>query len=308
MSLVVGAGPAGSVAATVLARAGARVRLLDRATFPRDKLCGDTVNPGTLALLRRARPVAGDRRARAARRRHAASPASAASRSTAAIRDGLSGRAIAAARSRLDAPAAGDRRRVRSSRPASPSGARSSTNARRPSSPASSSAATAARRRCRARDDRGRRPAFDDRVRPRPRAASGAAAALGDRRLLRERAVGDQRSARRTFERLASPRVACSARCTCAADRYIGVAPVPGGLTNVCLVRPSGAGDAALARSRAALLIARARARSAAARSLRGRAARRAARRARTAGRRRPRRTRSTGCCSPATPPASSIR
>jgi flavin-dependent dehydrogenase len=28
--------------------------------------------------------------------------------------------------------------------------------------------------------------------------------------------------------------------------RYIGIAPVPGGLTNVCLVRPSGAGDVAL--------------------------------------------------------------
>ena len=41
-----GAGPAGAVAAIVLARAGARVRLVDRATFPRDKLCGDTVNPG----------------------------------------------------------------------------------------------------------------------------------------------------------------------------------------------------------------------------------------------------------------------
>src|SRR5580704_6618550 len=51
--LIVGAGPAGSVAAAVLARAGARVRLLDRATFPRVKLCGDTVNPGTLAVLRR---------------------------------------------------------------------------------------------------------------------------------------------------------------------------------------------------------------------------------------------------------------
>ncbi len=51
--LVVGAGPAGSIAATVLARAGARVRIVDRATFPRDKLCGDTVNPGTLAMLRR---------------------------------------------------------------------------------------------------------------------------------------------------------------------------------------------------------------------------------------------------------------
>jgi flavin-dependent dehydrogenase len=51
--LIVGAGPAGTVAATVLARHGARVRIVDRARFPRDKLCGDTVNPGTLALLRR---------------------------------------------------------------------------------------------------------------------------------------------------------------------------------------------------------------------------------------------------------------
>jgi len=51
--IVVGAGPAGAVAATILARAGARVRLIDRARFPRDKLCGDTVNPGTLAILRR---------------------------------------------------------------------------------------------------------------------------------------------------------------------------------------------------------------------------------------------------------------
>ena len=53
--LIVGAGPAGAVAATVLARAGARVRVIDRATFPRDKLCGDTLNPGCLALLRRLR-------------------------------------------------------------------------------------------------------------------------------------------------------------------------------------------------------------------------------------------------------------
>lgn len=37
---VVGAGPAGSVTAYRLARAGASVLLLDRATFPRDKPCG----------------------------------------------------------------------------------------------------------------------------------------------------------------------------------------------------------------------------------------------------------------------------
>jgi flavin-dependent dehydrogenase len=51
--LIVGAGPAGAVAAIVLARAGARVRLIDRTVFPRDKLCGDTINPGTLGMLRR---------------------------------------------------------------------------------------------------------------------------------------------------------------------------------------------------------------------------------------------------------------
>ena len=51
--IVSGAGPAGAVAATVLARGGARVLLLDRARFPRDKLCGDTINPGALAVLRR---------------------------------------------------------------------------------------------------------------------------------------------------------------------------------------------------------------------------------------------------------------
>src|SRR5512146_545945 len=57
--VIVGAGPAGSITATLLARAGVRVRLIDRETFPRGKLCGDTVNPGTLALLRRLRLSAG---------------------------------------------------------------------------------------------------------------------------------------------------------------------------------------------------------------------------------------------------------
>jgi flavin-dependent dehydrogenase len=51
--LVVGAGPAGSIAALQLARAGVRVAIVDRATFPRHKLCGDTLNPGSLALLDR---------------------------------------------------------------------------------------------------------------------------------------------------------------------------------------------------------------------------------------------------------------
>lgn len=50
---IAGGGPAGALAAIILARAGARVRVFDRATFPRHKLCGDTLNPGALALLTR---------------------------------------------------------------------------------------------------------------------------------------------------------------------------------------------------------------------------------------------------------------
>jgi len=52
--LIAGAGPAGSIAAIRLARAGARVLLVDRARFPRDKLCGDTVNPGAMRVVERA--------------------------------------------------------------------------------------------------------------------------------------------------------------------------------------------------------------------------------------------------------------
>lgn len=39
--LVVGAGPAGAAAAITLARAGRNILVVDRATFPRDKCCGD---------------------------------------------------------------------------------------------------------------------------------------------------------------------------------------------------------------------------------------------------------------------------
>lgn len=50
---IVGAGPAGALAGAILARAGLKVRLFDRARFPRHKLCGDTLNPGALDVLRR---------------------------------------------------------------------------------------------------------------------------------------------------------------------------------------------------------------------------------------------------------------
>ena len=50
-AVVVGAGPAGSVAALVLARAGASVALVDKAAFPRDKACGDLVGPRGVQVL-----------------------------------------------------------------------------------------------------------------------------------------------------------------------------------------------------------------------------------------------------------------
>lgn len=50
--VVSGGGPAGALAAITLARGGARVVLLERESFPRHKLCGDTLNPGGVALLR----------------------------------------------------------------------------------------------------------------------------------------------------------------------------------------------------------------------------------------------------------------
>jgi flavin-dependent dehydrogenase len=50
---VVGAGPAGAATAGDLARRGWRVLLLDRARFPRDKICGEALSPGALPVLER---------------------------------------------------------------------------------------------------------------------------------------------------------------------------------------------------------------------------------------------------------------
>ena len=48
---IVGAGPAGAASALTLARAGRRVLLVDRATFPRDKTCGDGLTTSALREL-----------------------------------------------------------------------------------------------------------------------------------------------------------------------------------------------------------------------------------------------------------------
>ncbi len=48
---MVGGGPAGAAVATHLARAGRAVLLLERATFPRDKACGEFLSPPVRGLL-----------------------------------------------------------------------------------------------------------------------------------------------------------------------------------------------------------------------------------------------------------------
>ncbi|MGE5759604.1 MAG: FAD-dependent oxidoreductase [Gemmatimonadota bacterium] len=55
--VVVGAGPAGSATALLAARAGARVLLLDRAHFPRDKPCSEYLSPAATPLLSRLDPA-----------------------------------------------------------------------------------------------------------------------------------------------------------------------------------------------------------------------------------------------------------
>ncbi|MGH9317517.1 MAG: NAD(P)/FAD-dependent oxidoreductase [Thermoanaerobaculia bacterium] len=50
-TIVVGAGPAGAAAATMLARAARRVLLLEKDEFPRPKVCGEFLSSGALACL-----------------------------------------------------------------------------------------------------------------------------------------------------------------------------------------------------------------------------------------------------------------
>ncbi|GAB3637987.1 geranylgeranyl reductase family protein [Hymenobacter arcticus] len=54
---LVGAGPAGTACALALRGRGLRVLLLDKATFPRDKICGDAVPGHALKALRQLDPV-----------------------------------------------------------------------------------------------------------------------------------------------------------------------------------------------------------------------------------------------------------
>src|SRR5437763_17149376 len=50
---VIGGGPAGSVCAAFSAASGLRVVLIEREKFPREKVCGDCLNPECWPVLRR---------------------------------------------------------------------------------------------------------------------------------------------------------------------------------------------------------------------------------------------------------------
>src|SRR4030095_13056937 len=52
---IVGGGPAGSSCAASCALAGLRTLILEREKFPREKVCGDCLNPACWPILRRLR-------------------------------------------------------------------------------------------------------------------------------------------------------------------------------------------------------------------------------------------------------------
>lgn len=50
--IVVGGGPGGSSATAFLSKAGVKVLLVDKATFPRDKICGDAISGKSIKVIR----------------------------------------------------------------------------------------------------------------------------------------------------------------------------------------------------------------------------------------------------------------
>ncbi|GAB4417127.1 MAG: geranylgeranyl reductase family protein [Bacteroidia bacterium] len=58
--IILGAGPAGSTCALNLQEQGLRVLLLDKATFPRDKICGDALSGKVISVLRYSAPAAAE--------------------------------------------------------------------------------------------------------------------------------------------------------------------------------------------------------------------------------------------------------
>jgi flavin-dependent dehydrogenase len=50
--MIVGGGPAGCACGAILARAGINVAICEKTKFPRDKICGDCINPASWGLLK----------------------------------------------------------------------------------------------------------------------------------------------------------------------------------------------------------------------------------------------------------------
>jgi len=59
--LIAGAGPGGAIAAITLAQKGIPVYLVDKETFPRDKICGDALSGKVVEVLRKLDPTILDR-------------------------------------------------------------------------------------------------------------------------------------------------------------------------------------------------------------------------------------------------------
>ncbi|MBC7450719.1 MAG: FAD-dependent oxidoreductase, partial [Cytophagales bacterium] len=55
--IILGAGPAGSTAALALQKSGLKVALLEKETFPRDKICGDALACVVERVLRQIDPA-----------------------------------------------------------------------------------------------------------------------------------------------------------------------------------------------------------------------------------------------------------
>jgi len=100
---IIGAGPGGSAAAHYLAGSGLKVLLLDRADFPRDKICGDGLTPRAVAVLQEM-GLADDleRAGRIIRHFEVFAPGGASTRSPIAPSGGLPDRAMVVHRLLLD--------------------------------------------------------------------------------------------------------------------------------------------------------------------------------------------------------------
>ena len=233
--IVVGAGPAGAIAAIVLAQSRRRVRVLDRAVFPRDKMCGDSLNPGALRLLATPRAGGSGRRRAGCRLRACCSPDPVAPLSRAGIP------AACSAAASCGATSIGCCSRPRSRRRSSRAG-RPRDRARRGTARARFTASW--------RPDRGPATSSGERQSSSPRTdvIRVSQFQLG---LARHPAQPRRWAIGAYFEGVGG--LTTLGEMHVRRGAYIGVAPVPGGLANACLVLPEAAARTVMRSPEAAL-------------------------------------------------------